>query len=99
MRRIRRWAEASAFNRKQAPFTGHAFEMLTFAFSEGQAGAGNQVFDCTRYENFARFGQGRHTGTDMNRYSAEILPDDYTFARVQTCSHLDPERAHTVGDR
>src|SRR5262245_57725128 len=91
--------EPSAFDCKQAPFTRHAFEVLTSAFSEGQSGAGDQVFDCTRYENFARVGQGRHTGTDVNRYSADLLAHDYAFARVQTCSHLDPERAHTVGDR
>lgn len=91
--------EASAFDCKQAPFARHAFEVLASAFSEGQSGAGDQVFDCTRYENFARVGQGRHTGTDMNRYSVEIFLHDYAFASVQTRSHLDPERAHTVGDR
>ena len=94
------WAashQRSTANKLHSP--GTPLRVLTSAFSEGQSGAGDQVFDGPRYENFGRVGQGRHTGTDVNRIPPSSFPMIMHSPVCKPARTSIPSARTAVGDR
>jgi len=81
---------------KEGPLSGQAFEDVTAAVLEADAGACDEVFDGVRDQDFAWDGGGGDTGADVNRDAADLFADDFALARVQAAPDFEPERAQLV---
>lgn len=83
---------------EKTPLTRDALERVGAARVKAYAGAGNQILDRVRDENFARGRQGSNSGGRMNCYPTDVLADHLAFSRVKPSSKLDADRANRVDD-
>jgi hypothetical protein len=60
---------------EQAPFTGHALEVVCAAIDELEVGAGDQVLDGAGDQYLIRRGGRCDAGPDMHRDTADIVAD------------------------
>lgn len=60
---------------EQAPFTGHALEVVRATIDELEVGAGDQVLDCGGDQYLIRRSGRCDAGPDMHRDTADIIAD------------------------
>jgi hypothetical protein len=66
---------------------------------EDEARSGDEVLNRLRGEHLGRSRSGPDAGTDCDGESAHIVAVELDLTRVQTGSHLEPERPHVLDDR
>jgi len=81
------------------PFSGHALELYVTSVSEGQPGAGDQVLDGARNDNFIRLRLCGHTRPDMHGNAAYLPGHDLALAGMQPGADMQPQLPYPITDR
>jgi hypothetical protein len=86
----------SAFYCEETPFARDSPEGVDPAILKGQPRTRHQIPHSAGDEYFAWPSEGRDTRPDVKGDPCQLVAHCFTLARMQACSNLDPERAHTL---
>src|SRR6266566_4181621 len=89
---------SSIENRVETPAT-HALELPLASVGEDDSGSGDEILDGARHEDFARLGGCGDARAGVHGDSADLVAHQLTFAGVQPCANLNPERLNVFTDR
>ena len=83
---------------EQAPFAGHALELMGAAVLEFESGTDHQVAQRAGHEDVVRSGQCADAGADMHGDTADVVASDLALSGVQSGADLDTEGSHRVAN-
>ena len=84
-------------DRVEAP-RPHALQLALATVLEGNARAGDEVFDGSRHEHLARAGGGSDSRSGVDGDSRRLPGDDFALAGVDTDANLEAELVNELDD-
>src|SRR5207248_10552483 len=81
------------------PLSPHALERVLAAIVQPDAGAGDEIPDGSRDENFARLREGCNSRPDMDRNAADLVLHEFALPCMKPRADLEAELANAVPNR
>ena len=82
----------------EPPFSGDAFELVGATVTECDARAGHEILHRLRNEDFTRARVGGHASAGGDGNPGYLPIEQFTFAGVDACAHLETERLKGIAD-
>src|SRR4029079_2684832 len=83
----------------EPPLAGHALQLVRPAVHERDAGAGDEIADGLRAEDFVRFCARGDPRSDRDRDARDLAVGDRALAGVDAHTNGEVEPAHVAGTR
>src|SRR5438045_3006801 len=81
------------------PLSPHALERVLAAIVQPDAGAGDEIPDGSRDENFARLREGCNSRPNMDRNAADLVLHEFALPCMKPRADLEAELANAVPNR